>query len=352
MSYVNKEIKKTYVITYKELIFTFLLFSVVLIVLFPKDILKQQILSENSNYDLSMLYLQNLLKHSPEDESLMLILAEQSLRSGKRDLSLRLLSLLLESKNIKYRYKANLLSYDLKKKDYFYFQTDLDKASQMKKLQKLFASIYAEKMYDDKDIDKWFEEANFVYNKKVRYSILKEKLQKTPRDILLLEEGYYLAQQEHYKKDAAKFLRLLQKSDPLHAEKWALDDYHMSMAFKDYSKAEQILIGKAKTSMVWQERLADFHLMNRSYKEASLDYMELYYKAKSYSAKKRYFYKAVRALQSGNQLREAAKLVHRYEKVYIADKSVRRFMIKIYLATGDLEYAANLSKEILKREYK
>ncbi|MDQ7066894.1 MAG: hypothetical protein Q9M40_02205 [Sulfurimonas sp.] len=109
MSYADDKIKKVYVITYKELIFTFLMFSVILIVLFPKDILKEQILAENSNYDLSMLYLKNLLKHSPEDESLMLILAEQSLRSGKRDLSLRLLELLLQSKNVEYRHKAHIL---------------------------------------------------------------------------------------------------------------------------------------------------------------------------------------------------------------------------------------------------
>ncbi|MDF1878383.1 hypothetical protein JHD46_01875 [Sulfurimonas sp. SAG-AH-194-C20] len=352
MSFADEEIKKVYVITYKELIFTFLMFSVILIVLFPKDILKEQILSENSNYDLSMLYLQNLLKHSPEDESLMLILAEQSLRSGKRDLSLRLLALLLKSDNMDYRHRANILSYDLQKDDYFYIQVEMDKAFQMKKLKALFASIYIQKMYDRKNIDKWFEEANFVNNKRARYDFLKQKIRKNPRDIGLLEEGYYLAQQRHKKKDAVMFLTLLQKYDPLRAEKWALDDYHMSMAFKDYASAEKILIERAKTSTVWQERLADFHLMNSSYRRASKEYILLYKKSKSYKIKRRYFYKAVRSLQAGNHLNEAARLVRRYERRYVSDKSARRFMIKIYLATGDLEYAANLSKKILKKEYK
>ncbi|MDF1877480.1 hypothetical protein JHD47_06585 [Sulfurimonas sp. SAG-AH-194-L11] len=352
MSYADEEIKKTYVITYKELIFTFLMFSVILIVLFPKDILKEQILAENSNYDLSMLYLKNLLKHSPEDESLMLILAEQSLRSGKRDLSLRLLELLLKSKNMEYRYKANILSYDLQKDDYFYLQTELDRAKQMKKLRKLFATIYTEKMYDAKNIDKWFEEANFVGNTKARYFLLKQKLLKTPKNIALLEEGYYLAQQSHKRKDARKFLKLLQKYDPARSEKWALDEYNMNMAFKDYVKAEKVLLQKAKTSIAWQERLADFYLMSKSYRTASQEYMSLYHKTKTYRGKKRYFYKAVKALQAGNHLKEAAKLVHKYERVYLSDKSARRFMLKIYLATGNLEYAANLSKKILKREYK
>jgi len=352
MSFADEEIKKVYVITYKELIFTFLMFSVILIVLYPKDILKEQILSENSNYDLSMLYLKNLLKHSPEDESLMLILAEQSLRSGKKDLSLRLLELLLQSENMEYRYRANILSYDLQKDDYFYLQTELDRATQIKKLKKLFASIYTEKMYDEKNIDKWFEEANFVNNKKARYAFLKQKIQKTPKNIMLLEEGYYLAQQRHQRKDAAKFLALLERYDSLRAEKWILDDYHMNMAFKDYIAAEKILLKQAKTSTVWQERLADFRLMNRSYKQASKEYMSLYQKVKAYKDKRRYFYKAVRALQAGNNLKEAARLVHRYERVYLSDKNARRFMLKIYLATGNLEYAANLSKKILQKEYK
>ena len=351
MSYADKEIKKTYVITYKELIFTFLIFSVILIVLFPKNILKEQILAENSNYDLSMLYLKNLLKHSPEDESLMLILAQQSLRSGKKDLSLRLLNLLLQSENREYRYRANLLSYDLQKDDYFYFKTEMDKRFHMKKLKKLFASIYTKKMYDEKNLDKWFKEANFVNNKSARYFFIKQKLRKTPKDVILLEEAYNLAQQRHRRKDAVKYLALLQKYDPLRAEKWALDDYHMSIAFKDYVKGETILQEKAKTSVVWQERLADFHLMNRSYKQASQEYIALYHRVKGYKIKRRYFYKGVQALQSGNHLRDAARLVQRYENAYISDKSARRFMLKIYLATGNLEYAANLSKKILQKEY-
>ena len=84
MSHVDNEIEKVYVATYKELIFTFIVFSIILIVLYPKDLLKEQILAEKSNYDLSMLYLENLLDHDPNNESLMLILAEQSLRTGKK----------------------------------------------------------------------------------------------------------------------------------------------------------------------------------------------------------------------------------------------------------------------------
>ena len=141
MSIVDSEHSRNYVVTYKELIFTFSVFVVILFVLYPKDLLKEQILSEKSNYDLSMLYLKNLLEHEPENESLMLILAEQSLRSGKRDLSLRLLNLLLKSKNTEYRHKATLLSYELKKDNYYYFK-DADKQAQAKEELRRVEAIY------------------------------------------------------------------------------------------------------------------------------------------------------------------------------------------------------------------
>ncbi len=352
MSHADKKIKKNYVFTYKELLFTFVVFSVILIVLFPKGVIKEQILAENSNYDLSMLYLKNLLKHSPKDESLMLILAEQSLRSGKRDLSLRLLELLLQSKNKEYRFRANTLSYELQKENYFYLKTDKARAAQKKKLVRLFDNIYRDKMYRMSEIDKWYKEASFVNRPRARYFFLQKKLQKEPKNIALIEEGYYLAQRLNRKKDAVYYLAQLQKYDPSGVEKWTLDDYNIKLKYGEYKKAEAILLKKAKKSQVWTERLANFYLMRGSYQSASNEYLSLYEKEKHYKAKRRYFYKAVKSLQAGNYLKGAANLVHKYEKNYMKDRSARDFMLKIYLATGNLEYASNLSKKILNREYK
>jgi len=352
MSFVDKHHDKSYVITYKELIFTFIVFSVILIVLFPKDILKQQILAENSNYDLSMLYLKNLLKHSPEDESLMLILAEQSLRSGKKDLSLRLLDLLLKSKNEEYRHRANTLSYELEKENYFYLNNDTDRAEQKKKLKKLFATIYREKMYKEDAIDKWYEEATFVNNQRARYFFLKKKLKKEPNNILLLEPAYYLAQKISYKRDAQEYLRRLQKYDVARGEKWLLDEYYAYLENKEYTKAEKLLQSKSTNSKEWQERLASFNLMRGSYVKASKAYYKLYKNEKKYKTKRAYFYKSVNALQSGNYMRSAALLVHSHEREYIGDRAAREYMLKIYLATGNLKYASTLSKKIFNREYK
>ena len=123
MSYVDNKHEKVYVITYKELIFLFVSFIIILIILYPKDRIKEQILAENSNYDLSMLYLENILEHEQDNEELLLTLAQKSLKLGKKDLSLRLLELVLKSENDDYRNRATMLSYDLKKDDYFYYKS-------------------------------------------------------------------------------------------------------------------------------------------------------------------------------------------------------------------------------------
>ena len=109
---------KIYVVTYQELVFLFLIFTLMLIFLYPKDLLKKQIEAETSNYTLSMLYLRNLLIHHPNDESLMLLLSKQSLKSGDRDTALELLKFLEKSDNIKLKNDSFVLSYELYKLNY------------------------------------------------------------------------------------------------------------------------------------------------------------------------------------------------------------------------------------------
>lgn len=352
MSYVDNSHEKSYVVTYKELLFTFVVFSMILFVLFPKDLLKEQILAENSNYDLSMLYLKNLLKHSPEDESLMLILAEQSLRSGKKDLSIRLLDLLLMSDNQDYKFKATLLSYELKKEDYYYLKDyDLLK-KQKKELRTLFFRIYMHKMYDDSEIQKWHDESLFAGTPTSTYFFTQKLLKDDKENIKLLEEAYFLSIRLNKPKDSLKYIRLLSKYDKTRANKWLLDEYYMYINYKQYNKAEKLLKTEAKSgSIKWSTRLADFYLMRKSFYKASNIYIELFKDSNDYKTRRSYFYKATGALQAGSRFSKAARLAKRYERYYLNDKAARQYILKLYISTGNLEYASSLSKKILKKEY-
>lgn len=350
MSFVDSENNKAYVITYKELIFTFVVFVMILVVLYPKDLLKEQILSEKSNYDLSMLYLKNLLRHSPEDESLMLILAEQSLNSGKTDLSLRLLGLLLKSEDPEIRKKATLLSYKLEKENYYYLESVEAKRKQKKILRKLFISIFRDKMYDEKSIEKWYKESLFVNVPIATHYFLPRMLQEKPKDIDLLKSGYYLELKLNHPQHAIFYLQRLQKYDTQHRDKWIDDEYYTYMNFREYTKAEKLLQKYAKDSSVWKNRLAEFYLMRKKFRKAASLYDELFASSSEYRVKRKYFYKAVKALQSGNLLEEAVAKVHARENYYLTDRDARSFILKLYIAAGRLDYAESLSKRILYKE--
>jgi hypothetical protein len=352
MSIVDNEHKKNYVATYKELIFTFVVFVVILFVLHPKDLLKQQIASEKSNYDLSMLYLKDLLKHSPDDESLMIILAEQSLRSGDKAQSIKLLGKLIKSKDKDLRDKALLLSYELQKDNYYYIKDEKKRLEAKENLRKLFQTIYYQNLYDKNDIDRWYNEAVFLDESVPMYFFLQEKIAKDPSNIDLLEKAYYLSVKFHRPKESVKYIKLLIRYDTDRTEKWLLDNYYMLINSKNYAMVEDFLENQSKNSLDWKEKSADYYLMRQSFKKASGKYIELYNKTKDYTKRKGYFVKAVRALQAGNYLQESADLAHKYENYYIHDKEVRKFLLKVYLGTANLEYASALSKKILRRGLK
>jgi len=352
MSFVDHDHEKLYVATYKELLFTFIVFCIILFVLYPKDLLKEQILSEKSNYDLSILYLKNLLEHSPEDESLMLILAEQTLHSGNKDLSLRLLELLLKSENKAYREKATLLSYELQKEYYFYIQEEERLAKQKKILQDLFIEIYSSKMYNIEEAEKWYKESVFVNVERATYFFLKKILESEPQDIGLLQQAYYLAKKFKENSYALKYIALLQQYDIKDLDKWAKDEYYMHINFKEYNLAEKILKKHSSSSLEWKVQLAEFYLMLKSYKKASKIYSELFTIENNYNKKRDFFYQSVRVLQAGNYFKEASQRVKKYENFYFHDINVREFMLKIYIATGDLDRAVSLAKKILYKELK
>lgn len=344
--------EKSYVITYKELVFTFVVFSIILFVLFPKDLLKEQIISEKSDYELSMLYLKNLLRYSPDDESLMLILATQSLRSGDKKLSISLLDRLIKSKDQHIRYQATLLDYDLEKEEYFYLKDPSEKRAKRKKIRKLFILIYKNKMYDAKELEKWYKESLFAQVDYATFDFLEQKVKKTPYNVKLLENTYYFAQKLKHRRKSLKYLKLLQQYDVTNRDKWIKAEYYMYVNHKEYAKAEKLLLKYADTSDAWKNKLAEFYIMKRKFMEASNIYVALFETSVGYKVKRKYFYKSVKALQAGSLFNSATNLAHKYEKFYFKDREARSFILKIYLASGRLDYADKFSKKIFKSEFK
>ena len=342
--------KKRSVVTYPELIFIVFVFAIILVALYPKDMLKKQILSEKANYDLSMLYLKNLLKQNPEDESLMLILAKQSLRSGNIDLALRLSELLHKSQDPKIRKKALLLGYDLAKERYFYIKDPKKQKEELKRLRKIFIPIFYQGMYKE-DVQKWYKEAQFLSLPREQLLILKDLIKERPESIKLLKEGYYLAQnlKDHDASDF--FLQQLLEKDKLHHDQWVLQNYYLAMQKKDYKSAEDILVKLASKEPKYNKELADFYLYTKQYTKASNLFLRLHEEAKEQRDKNAYFRKAVNALIAGKKLRQASALLHKYENKFLTNTAMQRFILKQYLAANDLNAANNFAKKILRRKY-
>jgi predicted Zn-dependent protease len=343
--------KKPYVATYKEIIIGFIAFSLLLILLYPKEMLKEQILSENANYDLSILYLQNMLKHDPTNETLLLALAKQSVKANKKDLAYKLLKLLRNSKNKDVRIQTYILSYTIAKQDYIYLQ----KKHKYKKLNKvhtelkqIFNTLISNHYYKKLDIQQLYKEAIFLQDYNNQYILLQQIIKNTPNNKKYLQDAYYLAYKLHKYNDAIQYLEQLSKIDIKNRHKWYDEKYYIIVKAYSFAQAEFHLKKEARHSKYWEKRLINFYLDRKQYKKASKIYMQLFKQTSDFVQKRTLWMQAIQTLRAGNYNKEAIKIAHHYENYFLKDKKARVYLLKLYLALNDLQSAKELSKKILK----
>ncbi len=349
MSYVNR--KKIYVATYKEIAIGFIVFVIILTILYPKDTLTKQVLAEDSNYDLSVLYLENMLKNDPSNEELMLSLARQAYLAKKKDLSFKLLKLLRNSKNAQTRAKAYKLSYKIAKEDYFYLK-EIHKTEELTnkyaQLRNIFSVILAEHFYDDKDVEKLYKESYFLNDKEAAYTLVQELLKQKPQEIKLLKDAYYLSYELHDYKASMHYLDLLYSKDMKHQRKWLDEKYFLLTQHYQSKEAEAYIIARAQTSNYWRERLINFYLQHKRYKKAAQIYMNEFRNATTHEEQRELWLQALHTLQAGGKLQTAVRLGHRYENYFLHDKKARVELLKLYLAANDVKKANILSQKILR----
>ena len=349
MSYANR--KKIYVATYKEIIIGFIVFVLILIILYPKDMLQKQVLSEQSNYDLSVLYLKNMLKNDPSNEALMLSLAKQSYLAKKKDLSFKLLALLRNSKNEQTRAKAYKLSYEIAKEDYFYLKKMHKTEALSKKyaqLHKIFSAIITEHFYTKDEVEKLYKESYFLNDKKSAYLLVQELLQQRPHDIKLLKDAYFLSYALQEYKASMHYLDLLYAEDSTNRTKWLDEKYFLLTKHFQSREAEAYIIARAQTSAYWRKRLINFYLQHKRYKKAAQVYMNEFHSATSHKEQRKLWLQALHTLQAGGELKTAVRLGERYENYFLHDKKARMALLKLYLSANDVKKANRLSQKILR----
>lgn len=340
-----------YVATYKEILLGFIVFCVILVILYPKESLTKQVLAEQSNYDLSVLYLKNMLKNDPSNETLMLNLAKQAFQAKKKDLSFKLLKLLRNSPKREIREKAYQLSYKIAKEDYFYLKHKNKTVAFTQKyaqLQNIFNIIIRQNLYKESDIARLYKESYFVNNKKDSYLLVQKLLRKRPDDVKLLSDAFYLS----YKlKDYAQSMRYLDKlamQDKTNRKKWLDESYFLLTKHYSYKGIESYIINHTQNSPYWSNKLISFYLQHKQYKKVSQCYMNQFQNSTSYAKRRTYWFKAIAVLQAGGELKAAVRLGHRYENYFIRDKQASIMLLKLYISANDLKRANRLSQKLLK----
>ncbi|WP_297443341.1 hypothetical protein [Sulfurimonas sp.] len=349
MSYVNR--KKKYVATYKEIIIGFFAFSIILVVLYPKDSLYKEVLNEESNYDITMLYLKNMLKNDPSNETLMLAVAKQSIKADKRDLSFRLLSLLKNSHDINIKKEAYLTSYKIAKQDYFYFKEKRNKTKEKElyaQMQTLFHTIVTKHYYPRQNSEPYYKDALLLNATESAYILTKEQLEQKPNSIEVLKNAFYLSYKLKHYEEAIEYLEKLESLDTKQTKKYLDEHYFVLLQTSSYNEAESYMQNKAQSSLYWREKLAEFYLAKKEYKKAANIYMTLFEKAQTKHEQRELWLKAIATLLSGNKQKDAARLGYKYQNYFFFDKRARVALLKLYISANDLQKAKQLSRKILK----
>lgn len=339
--------KKIEVISYLEALFIFIVFAFVLYMLYPKDMLYRQVLSESSNYDLTAIYLENMIRLEPENKALIMALIRTSAKMGKHDLSLKMIEAL--SKDADESLLKELVTYRFEALKTKYFSTNEEQFQEEVKNEMILflQTLMEEENFDEEHTEYWYRAAREFSLHRPALFFLSELLQREKK-AKWLEECFYLSSDLGNKKMQKECLNTLKTIDTEHYEEWMERAYYLALQEGEQERVISLLKEMAKGSVSWQQELAKYYLQVKEYKKASEQYILLYEKTKNYTAKKNYLIRALESLQYGSLMDEATALARKYESLYYADKEMSKFLITLYLAAGKLDDAKRISIERLK----
>ncbi len=340
----NKDIE---VVSYIEAVLVFLVFSFVLYVLYPKNMLEKQILAESSNYDLTAIYLENMLRLEPENKALTLALLKASIKSGKYDLALKMADLLQKDADAQLSRELMGFRFEALKVKYFSTNEQRYQAEVKMQISDLLAKVINDQYYDDNHLEYWYKGSReFSLNTPALFFLY--RLLEREEKSVWLEECFYISADIKDQKMQTECLARLRKIDIDRYDEWTQQAYYLAVQEGEIERALALLKEMASRSVRWREELAKFYVELKRYKEGSAEYMLLHKGAKTAGEKKHYLMKALQALQYGALMEEATLLARQYESLYYKDEAMSRMFIKLYLAAEKLDDAKRVSIKRLK----
>lgn len=334
----------SHIVTAFEISLLFVAFLSVLFFLYPKEGLEKKILSENSNYTLTTIYLKNLISLNSEDSNLVFAMAKSLHQQGKLELSSNLLELLESNPDDDVKAKATLLHLTLNNSKLQKPITKNEKERIIKKNHKLLSSISNETITDRKSNETLYHTAISLNERTLalRFNLNIIKNKTTEKYLFWLKNAHYLAEEVGDKNTNIQILKTLVIEDTSKSRFWL--DALLPQLDKDTNLAHLASELKLK-----DEALAELYILNNQSLKASKIYISILNKTTNKNEKKALLIKVISILQGNNQISEAASFASRYENDYIMDKEMTKKFLKLYFAANRADMAKQLSLKIIKK---
>jgi len=332
----------------REILLIFLIFLFVLAILYPEKMLRKQVLAEKSNYELTGVYLENMLRLEPDNTNLMLAAADVSLERGNLDLAEKLLDVLQKSDTSSIEKQLKKIQFKLIKTQIAQ-SSDPDYIAQKRKdLVKTIDKIAEEGLFDKKDALLWYRDALALSQKKAARIFLESISGSSDRNALE-ECALTRAGEKAESRNIACIEKLSRGKGPA-AKKWMIAAWTLYADEGKYEKAAEILQRLVKIDPGYRDILAQMQSAAGRFSESADLYMLLYRSSSSYEHRKAYLIKAISALEDGKRYKEAVALAQHYEDDYLKDEAMTQRLIKRYLSMDNVKAARRLSLKLLERD--
>ncbi|WP_353662219.1 tetratricopeptide repeat protein [Hydrogenimonas sp. SS33] len=296
------------VISDTEIFLLITLFGVILYILYPKTFIQKQLLSEKSNYDLTLTYLENLLPLEKKNEALMLKLVESALETGRISLARRVCAKLIASHDPQTQRRAFPLWYRIEKQNYFSTKDAAARKRIREELAGILELMEEKGMTGTKEASKWYDEAVWLGKDAMALRIALGILRKDPDNLRWLERSYYLAARCNDLKTAETLLKKLIRRDRNRAERW-------------------------------RDALASLYVKENRIEEAATLYLQAYRRHLCADE----FFKALDLLTWHHENEKAVQIARKYEKSLRAEKAAEWKLLRFYLSANALDDAHRMA---------
>ncbi len=342
---IAKTKERGLVVTNLEIFLLFFSFLGILFLLYPKESLQKQVLAEKSNFDLTAIYLQNLMKLNPKDRELILVMAKTLYQQKKYDLAINLLKILNENPDKKIAEDAILLHLQInntrleEEKNELVLQKIKDENS------KLLKSIVYSKHKDENTSKTLYyaalssgdKESALKFNKSILDFVEKQER------IKWFKNYHYLANDLNEIQEDIYALKVLIKEDKNESKMWL--NTLSPLLDKDID-----LENLAKELDLNKATLASLYISKNKNSKAVVIYKQLYKDEKNLKNKREIFIKIINMYKANNNTKSAAKFAKVYEDLYLKDSKMTNMLLKLYLEAERADFAKNLSIKIIKQK--